>query len=598
MPQFNPFAIAAFLTATTCFFLAGLVFVYARMRVHRIWVCFFLSVAVWAFFIFLAAVSPQAQQAYAFWRTGHAFGVFISICYFHFACLFCGLRYKWLIRISYLYGLGFIFLHFYNQGYLIYDGTEFLFGSIHFLKLKNLNFTLALSFWWFLSFFASYLLYRYSKQHKDETGQQARLWVIFQVIGYTGGCSTFLPMYGIHFYPWTLFFLPIYALLISYVIFKYQFLNVRVVLERSIVYSFLIAVVTLAYLCIVIAIEKFSQTLFGYQSVFVSFFLAFFIGILFIPLRNKIQHVLDRSLFQGTQVEIAAQNERLRQEVADKEKFKVVAALASGMVHEIRNPLAAIKTFVEKVPEKKDNPQFLADFSRIVGREVERINTLVSNLLEFSKPTPPRMRKVDIHELIHDVLGFLKGEFVKGKVEVRMEFFAPHPSPLPERERDGERGMSSQNNPLIIHADPNQLRQVFLNLFLNAVQAMPSGGTLIVRSMEFKVRSKKQEINLRTPNSKLPALPAPSRHGAGGKPSTINVSVQDTGTGIPPEVLKNLFKPFHTTKEKGTGLGLSVCKTIIENHQGKIKVESPPKGGGSGTRFVIELPITKRDGGR
>jgi len=122
-----------------------------------------------------------------------------------------------------------------------------------------------------------------------------------------------------------------------------------------------------------------------------------------------------------------------------------------------------------------------------------------------------------------------------------------------------------QLNGTLSRIDPNQFRQVFLNLFINAIEAMPKGGVLTVGTSV----------------------------GMGFKPipTNITITIADTGSGIPPENLKTLFEPFHTTKAKGTGLGLSISKNIIESHKGKIKVESAL---GEGTRFIIALPASNK----
>ena len=227
----------------------------------------------------------------------------------------------------------------------------------------------------------------------------------------------------------------------------------------------------------------------------------------------------------------------MRKEVAQTERFKAAAALANSVAHEIRNPLSAIKTFVDYFPARKDDPAFLEKFNKIVPNEIDRINNLAQQLLEFARPSPLQMEQINIQKLLNDSLDLLNTQLKQHNITVAKSFPA-------------------QN--LTTSADANKLKQVFLNLFLNAVDAMPSGGRLSV-GIE-------------------PAGP------------WIKISISDTGSGIAAKDLLHIFEPFFTTKPKGTGLGLAIVQGIIEEHGGKIAVKSEI---GKGTTFNIELPLNK-----
>ena len=245
---------------------------------------------------------------------------------------------------------------------------------------------------------------------------------------------------------------------------------------------------------------------------------------------------MDRFFFKGTPVEIAEQNELLRREVAEKEKFKAVATLAGGVAHEIKNPLTAIQTFSEFLPQKLNDKEFLNKFAAIVGTEVNRIDQLVHQLLDFAKPSPLSLKETNIHNLIDETLDFLNSKFIQHKIKIEKKY--------------------DINKESLLSVDPIQLKQVFMNIFLNAIDAMSQSGTLTVATKTTD--------------------------------ASLEIIIQDTGCGITPKDLSHIFDPFFSNKDNGTGLGLSITHGIIQEHKGKIRVESV---GGQGTDFTIELPV-------
>lgn len=261
---------------------------------------------------------------------------------------------------------------------------------------------------------------------------------------------------------------------------------------------------------------------------------ATFIALIFIPLRNFIQYFIEKTLFKGSYMQITKENELLRQEITQSERIKSIAILASGMAHEIKNPLTPIKTFSEQLPSRLDDKEFLLKFSRIINKEVDRIDNLVQELLNFAKPSPPQIKKTNIHQLIEQTLDFLNNEIIRHKINLNTSF---------------------ENKNLLINIDSQQIKQALLNIFLNAIDAMPDGGIL--------------RIDLHIKES-------------------LVIEISDTGCGINPKDLPYIFDPFFTKKDHGTGLGLSITYEIIKNHNGKIFAESIL---GKGTTFRIELPL-------
>jgi signal transduction histidine kinase len=222
-----------------------------------------------------------------------------------------------------------------------------------------------------------------------------------------------------------------------------------------------------------------------------------------------------------------------------------VGELAASIAHELNNPLATVSLRVEGVLAKTaaDDPRRRA--LEVVEQEVGRMARLVANLLNFSRPGRDQVSTVDVREEVTKTIELTEHHLHKRRVRVEPEFAPGVP---------------------VIYADRQQLRQVFLNLFTNAADAMPQGGRL-------------------SPRVRAGELPP-------GRPAVV-VEVEDTGVGIPPEHLPRVTEPFFTTKPegKGTGLGLAICRRIVEQHHGTLQIESRP---GEGTTVRVTLPV--RDG--
>ncbi len=329
------------------------------------------------------------------------------------------------------------------------------------------------------------------------------------------------------------FLVPAFVGLVTYAIMKHQLLDIQIILRRSLVYSLLIACITATYLVMVMITERWFAGFFGYRSFVATGVVAFLIAIFFNPLRDRIQAFVDRALFSATPAELATQREQLLVELRKTDQQKAVATLAAGLAHEIKNPLASIKTFTEYLRTKHADPEFRDKFQKIVGSEVERINLIVQQLLEFAKPVPPKLTPLVLPPLLDETLELLNNECLQRHVEVSRRYEAQS----------------------TILGDPQQLKQVFLNLLLNSLQAMNGAGRL--------------DIQMTTRGAEL------------------EVTLTDNGTGISPQDLPHIFEPFFSTKSTGTGLGLAVVQGIVKEHGGRIEVVSQP---GQGTCVTLRLP--------
>ena len=223
------------------------------------------------------------------------------------------------------------------------------------------------------------------------------------------------------------------------------------------------------------------------------------------------------------------------------EQMVVLGELAAGLAHEIKNPLAGIKVSMQVLFEEACISEEDRQVLKRVSMEVVRLESLMKNFLNFAKPAKPQLAELQVNSMINTILAF----YVKSR-PVSNDF----PNGI---------SISKELQPLpVTMADPMQLQQVFLNLVLNAVDAMPNGGTLHVRTFFDK------------------------------GPSIISIEVSDTGKGINPEHADKIFQPFFTTKPKGTGLGLAISKQLIEQNGGTITAAGNPSGG---TIFGIHLPL-------
>ncbi|MBP2675961.1 MAG: multi-sensor signal transduction histidine kinase, partial [Deltaproteobacteria bacterium] len=228
------------------------------------------------------------------------------------------------------------------------------------------------------------------------------------------------------------------------------------------------------------------------------------------------------------------------------EQMAVVGELAAGLAHEIKNPMAGIKVAMSVLAEESYiPPEDKAVLQKVVA-EITQLEGLMKSFLNFTKPQKPRLESVNVNQVLNTTLAFhlkhqVAGMGGSGKLEIVKEFGELPPT----------------------QADPTQLQQVFLNLFLNALHAMPQGGTLGVRSCLEE----------------------------DGK--AIRIEVSDTGSGIRDEHINKVFQPFFTTKPKGTGLGLAISRQMVEQHGGTIDVANRP---GGGVLFTIRLPVKAEAG--
>ena len=258
------------------------------------------------------------------------------------------------------------------------------------------------------------------------------------------------------------------------------------------------------------------------------------------PLVTRRFHVIGRLIIVDDITERVA----LEAQLSQADKMSSIGLLAAGVAHEVNTPLAVISSYAQMLAKQLTGDEKKSALMEKITRQTFRASEIVNNLLNFSRTSGSEFGEIDLNKVIHDTLTLLEHQFKTARIGVHCDL----PSGLPP-----------------IQGNAGRLQQVFLNLFLNAKDAMPNGGQLTVATA----------------------------NGAG-----VGVSVKDTGSGIAPEHINRIYDPFFTTKNapkdgqtRGTGLGLSVTYGIIQEHAGKIRVESQP---GAGTTFHLEFPRVRK----
>jgi two-component system sensor histidine kinase AtoS len=224
----------------------------------------------------------------------------------------------------------------------------------------------------------------------------------------------------------------------------------------------------------------------------------------------------------------------LQENLRRLDRLASIGLIAASAAHEIKNGLVAIHTFTEVLLEKSED----AEMAGMVRRELKRIDSLVTQMLRFAAPKPASLSPVSVHQVLDHSLRLLEHQMNGRQISLKRDYRAV---------------------PGVVHGDESQLQQVFMNLMLNAIEAIHGKGEVIVRTETVA-------------------------DGVGSK--KLKVYITDSGQGIAPEHLSRLFEPFFTTKKHGTGLGLAVCQRVAQEHRGYIEVQSEP---GRGSTFIVSL---------
>ena len=234
-----------------------------------------------------------------------------------------------------------------------------------------------------------------------------------------------------------------------------------------------------------------------------------------------------------------AEKERLEEEMQRQERLAALGQVVTGVAHELRNPIGVIKTTVQLMEKEVD--ESAKEYCSVIKQQVDRQNKVIQELLSYGRPSKPIKENVQVNDLLNSVLTFIRPQLRQSNIKLQTNFCNDLP---------------------LLFIDVERIKQVFVNLILNAVHAMPEGGELSIFT-DFDQHK-------------------------------VTISFKDTGIGISDENMKKIFDPFFTTKDSGTGLGLTICNQIMQMHNGSISVQ---KNTGAGMTFTVTLPISNEPEG-
>ncbi len=258
----------------------------------------------------------------------------------------------------------------------------------------------------------------------------------------------------------------------------------------------------------------------------------------------------------------------LQTEKQHADRLAYLGVLAANIAHEIKNPLVAINTYFQLLPQKKNDHEFHNGFQKIALKEIGRINRIIEDMLNLAKPSEPLMQPIDPHNTILDTLNFLRNTVAEKGVEI---------TTVLEEKR------------CAIIADEDKIKQVLLNILQNSLDALPRNGSIKVSTSFMDNLSEFRRMAKLNPNSIFFSFASPFSLDSNDTQYFV-IKISDNGEGIPAEKISHIFEPFFTNKDKGTGLGLSMVYRIIKDHEGGIYIESRE---GTGTDFYISLPLNR-----
>jgi Amt family ammonium transporter len=249
------------------------------------------------------------------------------------------------------------------------------------------------------------------------------------------------------------------------------------------------------------------------------------------------------SQLEGRVRKATARLEETQRQLLQSEKLAALGKLSAGIAHEIRNPLTSIKILIHSLVDERATDVSREKDLSVIEAEIERVNKIIKQFLDFARPRPPSLESMDVRAVLEETLSLLRYEMESQGISLEKNFTPDLP---------------------FVPMDREQMKQVFLNLMLNAIQAMERGGRLKILT------------SWRHPPS-----------GDGGR-SEVEIMIRDTGLGMSEDIQSKVFEPFFSTKEEGIGLGLPIAQRIVEEHRGKIQLESKV---GEGTTVTITLPV-------
>ncbi len=499
------------------------------------------SIALWCFAQFMGEVAATKTAVLYWTRGGIAAAVCIPVFFLHFTLSLVDRLDRERKVIYAVYGLGLLFFALDLSPYFVMDVSPIM--GYRYYPQAGLVYPF---FAVFLFVCFGYGFWRLVLTYTKSSGARRNqlLYVLFAcLIGFSGGSTTFFPIWNVNFPVLSHFALPLYLLITVYAILKHRLLDISIIVRQGLIYSALTLLFAGFYALVILSANYWLAYFIPFSPV-VTILLVVFVSVLvFQPLKDRVQGLVDRLFSMGeyryrkTINDLSIENQQLLKSLLRADKLASLGTMSAGMAHEIKNPLASIKGLTQVLDENLDDPEFIRKYQAVLDRQIERINNIVEKLLKFGRPQHLEIGDIDLNQLIDDVLALFEAQCQKNNIKISRPKIG-----LPK-----------------IVGDAEQMTQVLTNLVLNAIEAMPDGGQLMIE--------------------------------AKAKGSGIEIKVEDTGVGIGADKIDSIFDPFYSNKEQGTGMGLAVAYRSIKGHNGDIQVESQL---GKGTKFTLWLPIKQK----
>ncbi|MDP3785413.1 MAG: ATP-binding protein [bacterium] len=524
----NIFGLSGLFIAITSFPLALLVFVHNRKEwLNRIWTLFSISVGIWGLGVYKIAQTQDINTAFWFWRFTHIGVILIPVFFAHFIYIFLDIKKKWPIYAYYVFGAFFLLMD--ATPYFISD-MRYVFNSFYYDSPPSFFYTSFVIFYFFTVIYTHYLLYKNYSLVSDAKRDQIRYFFLATLVGFSGGSTSFLPVFGIDFYPVLNLTVPLYPIIMSYAIMRHRLFNIRVIAAELLVVGIIIALSVEIFFSVTLTEQVFRTLLLVLVTLF---------GYLLI--RSTLQEVRSREEIEKLAKDLEEANEKLRKLDEAKSEFISLAG------HQLRAPLTVIKGYTSMLMEGT-----FGEISKKVSEALNRVfisannlTKLVSELLDLSRIESGRIKyefkDIYLEDVVEKVLKELE-EVSKAK-RVAIEF------------------KNENKKTFSVFGDADKLYEVVLNLLDNALKYSTASPIVVA----LKPRSKR-----------------------------LALSVADKGMGIPRDEMSKLFIKFGRTeiakKERpdGMGLGLYFVKRIVDDHKGRIWAESG--GLEKGSTFFVELP--------
>ncbi len=538
MNNINAFALSGILIAVSSFSFGIFVLVkgYSN-RSNIVWSIFSFSVGIWGAGAYFIGIAKSQEEALLMWKLAHIGIIFIPVFFLHYVDLFLKKYNYTKIVTVYLLGFLFLFLDLFTDFFI--KNVRFVFNSFYYDSPPTPIYVVFVILWLIGIIYPHCVLLKALYKEEGIRKQRIKLFFIATIIGFLGGLTSFLPVFGIDIYPYLNFTVPLYPAIMSYAITRYQLLNIRYFTAQII-----IAIMNVIAFSYIFASETYHEYII--KS-------AFFVAIAFTSLllkRSFDQEIKQKERLKQLAKELEKTNIKLVELDKAKNEFISIAA------HQLRTPPTVIKGYVAMALEEINNVKGCKNVEEYLMRAQdsnERLIELVEDILDISRI---ESGKIQYHfEDNQDCEKILDGLYEAFEVRAK------------------KKGLkmilkkTSKNLPKI-RMDSKRIREVISNLIDNAIKYTQRGQVVVEQKL--------------VDNGKK-----------------IRIEVSDTGVGIAPEDMPNLFKKFSRGTDTGrlgadgTGLGIYVGKKIIKAHHGEIWAES--EGVNKGSKFIIELPVVWKE---